>query len=530
MPDPKMIMAICGVVTVWKKLFGVEILKKELWLLLAFIAVKLLIQLVPADYGYFRDELYCLAMSDRLDWGFVDVPPITPFLMFIWKTLFGASLFSLKVLPALTGVAVITVAWLIVKRMNGGFLAQWVTLVCVTFAIVYIGLDSIFTYDPFDKLCWVLLLFWVFMLIETQNERWLIGTGIVSGLALMTKITILYPLFGLMTAFLFTKERRYYRSKRFWLAGGLALIIFSPYILWQIKHHFVSVEYYSNYTSKLSELNPLEYLINQLMILSPLTAIFSLAGLYYFLFDREGRKYRVFGIAFLVITLLSMILGTRMTLTTPFYVILFAGGGRLAEKICQFKGWKGLAYVYTCLACLFGIFAVPLAKPMIPEAFYSRYASAMGQRTVKEMEKHPQGVLPQFYADRHGWPELAANAKKTFDMLNETEKRQACFFAFNYGEAAAINFFGKPLGLPEAVSGRNQYYVWGPRGFSGEVVIVFGTRDKGKLERYFGEVTQGAFHEADYAMPYETGLYFYICRKPKFKSFKEIWNALHYLG
>jgi hypothetical protein len=96
-------------------------------------------------------------------------------------------------------------------------------------------------------------------------------------------------------------------------------------------------------------------------------------------------------------------------------------------------------------------------------------------------------------------------------MLTPEERARAVVVAGNYGEASALEFFGKELGMPPVVSGHNQYFLWGTRGRDGDVLIdVDG--DCGKDENLFRSSTLGATFTHPLVMPYENDLPIMICR------------------
>ena len=131
-------------------------LKKEIFfnekaVIIYFIIIKLILSLYPYHYGIFRDEFLYISMSDRLGWGYLEVPPLPAFILAVVRFLIGSSYFSLHIIPAILGSIVIVLSALMVKKMGGSIYAVVLCLVCVTFAPMYVGGDSIFTYDTFTK-------------------------------------------------------------------------------------------------------------------------------------------------------------------------------------------------------------------------------------------------------------------------------------------------------------------------------------------------------------------------------------------
>jgi len=128
----------------------------------------------------------------------------------------------------------------------------------------------------------------------------------------------------------------------------------------------------------------------------------------------------------------------------------------------------------------------------------------------------------------HGWPELVQVVARVFNDLPVEERVRCAVLAYNYGEAAAIDYFGPAHGLPKAISGHNQYGHWGPRGYHGEVVIAIGFTEE-RLQDTFEEVTPVARVTSQYAMPEEANLTIHVCRKPR-KPLEEVWAKLRWLG
>jgi hypothetical protein len=163
------------------------------------------------------------------------------------------------------------------------------------------------------------------------------------------------------------------------------------------------------------------------------------------------------------------------------------------------------------LVLVSGAVSAPLAKPMLPTDTYLRYTAALGM-APSIGERHEMGRLPQHFADMHGWPELASNLAKVFHALPQADRALACIFVQNYGEAGAVDVLGAPLGLPRAISGHNSYFLWGPRGCTGEVIIALGG-DRHGYEEWFATVEQAAIHTCVDCMPYENNLPIWVLRR-----------------
>jgi len=492
-----------------------------------FVALKLILCLFPFEYGFFRDELYNIALSDNLDFGYVDVPPIVPLLLAGVRYLLGTSFLSLHLLPAICGALVVWIVSLMVKRMGGGFNALLLALACVTVAPVYICWESMYTYDAFDKLCWAVMLYMMVSLLKTEDKRYWVFFGIVAGLGLMTKMTALFLGFSIFLALPMTKERRYLLSWQFWGAGAIAFLIFSPYLLWQMKEGLPALEYYKAYVSgKTWPVTPVEFIKNQAVMMNPFAFPVWLLGLYGFVFNKKEKEFRVLGYAYLVILVLCMCLRAKFYLPAPFYTVLLAGGAVAIEQSAKRRSSQGWPTTATVLILMLGLAAVPLVRPVLPvEVFKTCYGRSayMGIRG----ERHKLGRLRPHFADRFGWEEMAQNVADVYHRLSEEERSKACVLTQNYGEAGAIWLFGGQHNLPKPISGHLQYYLWGHRGHSGEVAISIGI-DLQKLKDHWHTVEKRGEHACSNALRYERYLDIYVCREPK-KPLKEMWPSFKHM-
>jgi hypothetical protein len=502
-------------------------IRGEKMLIAYFIVTKLIICLYPMEYGFFRDELYYVALSDNLDFGYVDVPPIVPFLLAVVRSVMGTSFLSLHLLPAVAGVLVVWLTSLMVRKMGGGFNALLLALTCVTFAPIYLCWESTYTYDAFDKLCWTLLLYLLLLLLQTDDKKYWMYFGIVAGIGLLTKITVLFLGFGVFAALLMTSKRRCLLSRQLWLGVALALLISLPYVLWQIRQGIPALEYYGNYASDKTYHNtPLEFITSQIMTMNPLAFPVWLAGIGFFLFHTEGRKYRALAYAYIVVLAVCIILKVKFYLPSPFYTVLFAGGAVFIESVSRRRNIRWLRRKPAVVIFLTGLVMVPFARPILPIETFIEYTGRSVWERIKA-ERHDLGRLPQHFADRLGWEEMAAGVARVYDKLSEEEKSKTCILMGNYGQAGSIWVHGEKYNLPKPISGHLQYYLWGTRGHTGEVVISVGIERK-TLRKYFDSVKKVGEHMCVMAIPHERYLDINLCRIPK-KPLEKMWPNFKHL-
>lgn len=512
-----------------------------LWLMALFAAVRLLLHVrVGEGYGWFRDEFYYVACSGRLAWGYVDHPPLSIALLALWRAVFGDSLPAIRVLPALAGAATIVATGWMARRLGGGPYAMVLAMTAALIAPLHLALTGFYSMNAFDLLLWTLAAA-VLVRISTEAPApaadvaarpapvttglWLLFGAIV-GLGLLNKWSMLWFAGAIGLGIVLTRARRHLRSRGPWLAAALALLLFLPHAIWQIAHGWPTLEFMRNATGgKMLAVAPLEFLAEQVRGMHPLTLPVWLGGLVWLL---ARPTLRVLGVAFVAVALLLIVNGTsRASYLAPAYPMLFAAGGvALARTLLPARlpfvrgAWLGLMLAG-------GAALLPFALPVLPVDDYVAYAAKLGIGPSTD-ERKTLGRLPQHYADMHGWDAIVAEVARVHGALPPGDRARAAIFTLNYGVAGAIDVLGRDHDLPPAVSGHNQYWMWGPRGASGEVLIVVGGSREDHLRAYARADSAGVTDCGD-CMPYENGNTIWVLRGPKFEGVEEVWPQLkHY--
>ena len=497
--------------------------------ILAYLAAaKVLVHLLTAgNYGYFRDELYYVAAGERLQFGYVDFPPFVALVAAATRAVFGDSLTALHLPTVLAGAAVVVLAGLMARRLGGGRFAQGIAALAVLIAPSFLAFGTWLSMDAFDQLFWVAAAYVLIGILQGgRPELWLLF-GLFAGLGLLTKVTMLFFGFAVLVALLLTPARRHLATRWPWLGGAVAFAFLLPYLLWQLANGWPTLEFWANYGDKVDAASPLEFFIEQVVTMQPTTLPLWLAGLWFFLFSREGRPYRVLGWVYVVLFALFVVLNSRFYFLAPAYPMLFAAGGVVLERFFA-RRWGWAKTAHAAVLVVSGLAVAPLTVvPVLPVETLAGITGGVGGDAGVEIETREVAELPQNFADRFGWEEKAATVARVYERLPAGEERAACVLTGNYGEAAAIDFFGEELGLPRAISGHNSYYLWGPRGCTGEVVIALGV-PRERLSAVFGNIEKADTARCEYCMPDEDDLPVYVCRDPKM-PFREAWPLFkHY--
>jgi hypothetical protein len=504
------------------KAFSRQFLLGDMALLLYLALAKLLVHLLfSSGYGYFRDEFYYLVCGEHLDWGYVDQPPLTPLLALATRQFLGDSLLALRFSPAVAGALLVLVTGLMARELGGGRFAQGLAAISAFVAPVYLGIDHIFTVNAFDQLFWALAAYVVILIVKRDDPRLWLVFGLVAGAGLQNKISVLFLGFGVVVGLMLTPARRYFLSKWLWLGGLIAFVIFLPYFLWQLQHGWPMLELlrrgqlYKNYP-----LSPLGFLWGQVLEIHPFNLPIWLAGLYFYLVSKPGKPYRLLGWAYIAILIVFFVLKAKTYYLAPAYPMLLASGAFAIETFIRERQCDWLKPATVSVLVVGGVVTAPFAMPVLPVETYLKYQDFLGIQAPKT-ERHRFGKLPQSYADMFGWENMVATVAKVYNSLPPEQRAKCAIFTGNYGEAGAIDFFGKKYGLPKAISGHNNYWLWGPRDYSGEIMIVLG-EPKEAAEKVYEQIEVGATVVDQYAMPYESDLPVFICQKPKM-SLKELW-------
>ncbi len=459
-------------------------------------------------YGYFRDELYFIVCGEHPDWGYVDQPPLIPLIAAMMHRWFPASLVMLRLAPALAHGATIALTGETARLLGGGRWSQTAAGLAVLCGAVYLATGTILSTDAVQPLAWLFCGYALIRILRDGQERWWVPLGVVVGVALLTKYMLGFWLVALTIGLVATQPARVVLRPGAYVAAAFAAVIVLPNVLWQAAHAWPFLEIGRvGATEKNLALSPVDFLRAEIRELNGATMPLWVAGLAAFAVWRRFAALRGFAIAFVVLLAAMFVLHAKPYYPAGVYPLLFAGGAVALEA---WIAARALRVGYAMLIAANGIVVAPFVLPVLPVAQFAAYQDWLG--AVPRAQEHEQlGRLSQFYADMFGWPELAAMVGRTYQSLPAAEQAQAVFLGDNYGEAAAVDVLGAAWHLPPSISGNNQYFLWGPRGHDGSVVIRLGRTREQLLTAYASVEAAGVFENA-WAMPDETGKTLWICR------------------
>jgi hypothetical protein len=520
------------------------ILQKDLWPILwvsvGFAALKLAIQIVGnvlaqhAGYGIFRDELYYLVCGRRLAFGYVDQPPLVALQARLSEMLFGHdTMWSLRLISGLAGAAKVFLTGLLAWALGGDRKAAALAMLAVIGGAVYLGIDGYLSMNSFDPVFWMLCALALIRIARAFSERevrnWWIVFGLSAGLAFENKDSIAFFLIAMLVALLLTPQRRILASRWFAIAVLLIVLVALPNFLWQVHHHFPTLEWLHDVqnSDKDVKLGPLQFFLAQVVTLTPHSILLWGTGVLWLLFSKTARSYRFLGVFYVVFLALMMALHAKDYYLVPAYPVFFAAGAvtwfAWAKKIV----WRNsLIVAYVVLVVVGSVVLFPLSVPVLPPQQWLAYTEKLHFRP-KDSENHAATLLPQFYTDRFGWEDLAKQVSGVYNALPPQERAKTGILASNYGQAGAIDILGEKYGLPLAISGHQNYWIWGPRDYTGEEMIVINEATLDDMKASYDSCTIVGERNGLYAMPWERGP-IYLCHGRK-KTYRADWKELkHY--
>ena len=492
--------------------------RSDLAVLIYLASATVIIQvLVGGRYGFHRDELATLDDARHLAWGYVAYPPVTPFFAGLSLLFFGTSLAGFRFFAALACALSILLTGLIARELGGGRGAQ---LIAAAAAIPFcLGAGSLMQYVSFDYLWWVLTAYFLVLLCKSDDPRWWIAIGCAIGFGMLTKYSMLFCVAGVGAGVLLTNLRSHLKSKWLWIGAGCSVFIFLPNLLWQMQHDFVSLDFLRHIHERDVRIGRTKDFVPDQLTLNLFAFPLAMAGLYFYLFSRNGRCFRALPWIYLVPFLLFLIAQGRGYYLAPAYPALYAAGGVCLEQYLDRlrRGWSLAvrAVVWIALAADIAI-AAAVTLPIAP--INSQWWIAV----AKINDDLPEEI---------GWPELVETVAQIRDSLPEADRAHLGILAGNYGEAGAINLYGSRYRLPQAISGTNSFWARGYGDPPPETVIVLGI-SRESLERHFNSCERVARVSNQFGVENEETIRHpdvFICRGLR-EGWPEFWRHFRRYG
>ncbi len=492
------------------------------WVILAAAGLKFVLHLIYAPgYGLFLDELYTIDLSRHLAFGYVDLPPLVPALMALSRSLLGGSTFAMHIVPALAGAATLVFVCLIAKEFGGKVFA--VALSALAFIVVpyWLMFDSIFCYDSIDQLVLAGFLYTLIRFLRSGNRKLWLLLGLLAGIACLTKMTILFIGPGFLLALLISKYRRDLLTPWPWLGAAVCVILVSPYIIWQIANRWPTLEYWLNYGNyRVYKASPQQYFMNIMAFMNPLLLPVWIAGLYRLFRRMNGVNYSFLGFLFLFTLAVMFYFHASVRMLAGAFIPLMAACAVFLEELLTGARWKmGVRALPLAYLLAAGAFVMPTSLPILPIDSVNNMPRSVKYWYQSIREFNGGSIYaPLILTGRTGWEELVRDVADVYNQLPPADRTVAGIFTDWYYTAAAIDIYGPKYGLPHAVSGSLNYYLWGPGYSWDEMVIVTGRTII--LSVFFDECEQKAVAGRDAPDQY----HIFVCKKPKVPV-EAIWGS-----
>ena len=405
---------------------------------------------VSARYGYVRDELYFLSAGRHLAFGYVDQPPMTPLLARLAAVAGGNTLVALRVVPALALAALVVATAAMSRMLGAGRTGQLLAALATATCAEYLGAMHELTTTTPDFVFWAVTLLLVMKLLASANPRWWVAIGACVGVASEAKWNIGFLVATLAAGFLATDARRLLRS-RYLLAGCLiAAALAAPDLIWQAAHGWPSIDVFRALQGDAGH-NRALYWPGQVLFTGLALAPVWVTGAIWSVRSEAARRFRPVGIACVLVIVLQFVLGGKAYYPGGAYTFLLAAGCVPAERWLAARrplaGRIAPAAVLAGAMLAVAVVGAPVTLPVLP---------------ARMLHTFPMQKINYDLGEEIAWPKLVALVSREYHALPPAQRQQATILTGNYGEAGAIDRYGRGLGLPQVYSGANNFWLWGP--------------------------------------------------------------------
>ena len=486
-------------------------------------------------YGYFRDELYFIACSKHMAWGYVDQPPLVAVAAWL-SAPFGYNLIALRLLPAIAAALTVWLAARIARELGGGAFAQAFAALATLLLPAYLLLGNTLTTTSFEPLSWTLAIYCAMRLVRTGEPRWWIACSAAFAFGMYGKYSMLLLACALLVGLLCTQQRRLLLT--LWFPAGVLLsgVLLAPNLAWQGSHGWAFVQVvqgdfahrhafqtglaleYKNFTQ-----NAVAFFLEQVLYTNPLSVPLWIGGLGLFAFARGYWEFRFIAIAYAVLLILAIWFEAKGYYIIGVYAALVAGGCVALERLAARTAVRVVAIAVFLIATLP---FVPLSLPVLQVDAFIRYSALL--HLTGQNGTQPRLMQP-LYAEEFGWDELTQHVAQVYNSLPPQVREHTGIFADTYGDAGGLDLYGPRYGLPPVISAQNTYYLWGTRGYDGKTLIVVGASQADTVRKLYRKMTLVTTYGNPYKWVVEGPTPIYLCTDP-IEPLPQFWPQLKWYG
>ncbi len=461
-------------------------------------------------YDLFRDELYFIVCGQHPAFGYADQPPVVPLL--------AAGLYSLGHMVWLVRLPACLVAgalaWLGVRfarLLDGGTMAAVAAGGAVTIAPMLMGMTATLNTTVFDPLAWTLIAYLLVRAARTEDYRLLIWAGLVAGVDLEIKYALVTWFMCLVVGLVLTPERRLFRERSLWIGMAVAALVAAPSLIWQAMHGFPFLELAAASRAKNADATPVAFVLNQVLVMNPLLAPLWIGGLVAPFFMTRLKPLRFLAIAFVADLVFVLISHGKDYYLAACYPVLFISGAVCVEHMASRAWVRVTAGGWAMAATAFSLWIMPMAMPVLSVTGLINYMQHFPVKPQQQEKSFKGTLLPQVFADQLGWHDFVDQVGAAWLKIPAAERARTSIKVDNYGEAAALDIYGKAYGFPAVLSGHNQYYLWGLRG-QHPVNLLVVQNNPDRLAPYCQAATVMGVTQSPNAMDYENGKAIAYCQ------------------
>src|SRR5712664_2129073 len=375
-------------------------------------------------YGFFRDEFDYAACGDHLAWGYVDHPPLIPFLIRISRLLLGDSLRSIRIIPALATSAAVILTAMIARDLGGRRFAVVLSALAFIAVPMYLNDGSVMTTNCLEPLLWMGCVYFAILAIKRDDPRYWLWFGVVAGIGLEEKYSIAVLGISIVVGLFLTEHRRFFTRKWIWLGGALAFLVFVPNLLWNVQNHWPFVQLMHNIKAEGRDvvLSPAAFFAQQVLIIQPLLALIWITGVLAFLFSARLKPFRFLGWCYLTAFTVFVVLKGKNYYLAPIYPAFLAAGAVVIESFIARSRQVWLKPAIIVLVVAGGAWLAPVVMPVLPVDKFISYMDHLPFKVPRSEHSHMRAILPQHFADEFGWEELVGSVNQAYSRLSLEER------------------------------------------------------------------------------------------------------------
>ncbi len=476
---------------------------------------------VATEYGAFRNELYFIVCGRHPAFGYVDQPPLVPLLAALTQSA-GIDLWLLRLPAVLAAALLVPVTVMLAQLLGASTRGAWLAAIAAAGATLVTAMTATLSTSTFEPIAFTLIAYFIARALFFAEPRAFWWAGAITGFAFEAKYGAFFWALWLALGLALAGPRSALRSRDFWIGSLIFAAVALPNVIWQAAHGFPFLELVRNDNAGNFTGTPLSFTLDQMLAVNMVLAPLWIAAIVAPFASARLARFRFLSIAFVAMAVFILVTHGKSYYLAGAYPTMFALGAAACTRLPR---W--LVAVWAVLIAVNGAFSLPLVLPVLPP---DRLKTMMDNMHPRPRPIEAAGVgapLMQMLSDEFGWQGLARAVEDAYGTLPPADRAKAAIFASNYGEAAAIDYYG--YGLPPALSGNNNYYLWGPRGYDGSVVLAVNV-DPAQWSRICDSARVVAtFGTSPYAMPYERDRPIVLCRGMR-PPLQQLWPAFKHYG